>query len=209
MCLETRTGSSTLSFLDWRGWATALRREYSARRASARRIDANDCSSWPTVTTQESANTNGPAQANRNTLPLNALAAQWPTARASDGEKGGPNQRDGSGSLHLPSATAQWPTPNVPNGGRNADSATIVGNTATRADGTKVQLGLEHHAKYFSLPAPPTPDGPTSSPDPRSLNPLFVEWLQGFPIGWTDYAPSATPSCRWLQRMRGALSTLG
>jgi hypothetical protein len=26
------------------------------------------------------------------------------------------------------------------------------------------------------------------------LNPLFVETLQGFPIGWTDCAPSVTPS---------------
>ena len=29
----------------------------------------------------------------------------------------------------------------------------------------------------------------------RRLNPLFVEWLQGFPIGHTDCAPLATPSC--------------
>lgn len=28
------------------------------------------------------------------------------------------------------------------------------------------------------------------------LNPEFVEWLQAFPIGWTDLGLSATPSCR-------------
>jgi len=27
------------------------------------------------------------------------------------------------------------------------------------------------------------------------LNPPWVEWLQGFPIGWTDLGGSATPSC--------------
>lgn len=26
-----------------------------------------------------------------------------------------------------------------------------------------------------------------------SLNPLWVEWLQGYPVGWTDLEPSETP----------------
>jgi hypothetical protein len=29
-----------------------------------------------------------------------------------------------------------------------------------------------------------------------SLNPTWVEWLMGFPLGWTDCGPSATPSFR-------------
>lgn len=29
-----------------------------------------------------------------------------------------------------------------------------------------------------------------------SLNPTWVEWLMGFPLGWTDCGPSATPSSR-------------
>ncbi|MFQ5593166.1 MAG: hypothetical protein ACE5HA_03355 [Anaerolineae bacterium] len=34
------------------------------------------------------------------------------------------------------------------------------------------------------------------------LNPTWVEWLMGFPIGWTDYAASATPSFRrWLRAL--------
>lgn len=34
----------------------------------------------------------------------------------------------------------------------------------------------------------------------RLLSPLFVEWLMGWPIGWTDYAPVATESFRlWLR----------
>ena len=28
------------------------------------------------------------------------------------------------------------------------------------------------------------------------LHPAFVEWMQGYPIGWTDCAGSATPGCR-------------
>jgi hypothetical protein len=29
-----------------------------------------------------------------------------------------------------------------------------------------------------------------------SMNPQWGEWLMGFPIGWTDCTPSATPSSR-------------
>jgi hypothetical protein len=44
-----------------------------------------------------------------------------------------------------------------------------------------------HQAQQTSQPG---------QPSPMTLNPLFVEWLQGFPIGWTDLEPSATPSCQ-------------
>lgn len=33
-----------------------------------------------------------------------------------------------------------------------------------------------------------------------TLNPAWVEWLMGFPIGWTDLGPSATPSSRKFQK---------
>jgi hypothetical protein len=48
----------------------------------------------------------------------------------------------------------------------------------------------------------------------RSLNPLFVEWLMGWPPGWTllawtDFACSETELSRFKQRMRSALLSLG
>lgn len=27
------------------------------------------------------------------------------------------------------------------------------------------------------------------------LNPMWVEWLMGYPLGWTDFEPSETRSC--------------
>ena len=42
----------------------------------------------------------------------------------------------------------------------------------------------------------------------RRLNPLFVGWLMGWPIGHALCACSATEFTLWLQRMRGALSLL-
>ena len=42
----------------------------------------------------------------------------------------------------------------------------------------------------------------------RSLNPWFVEWLMGRPLGWTVYGSLATALSPWKRRMRTALSTL-
>ena len=36
----------------------------------------------------------------------------------------------------------------------------------------------------------------------RTLNPLFVEALMGWPTGWTGFASVATELCLWLRRMR-------
>jgi len=42
----------------------------------------------------------------------------------------------------------------------------------------------------------------------RTLNPLFVEALMGWPTGWTGFAFVATEWFPWLQRMRCELSQL-
>jgi hypothetical protein len=51
-------------------------------------------------------------------------------------------------------------------------------------------------------------NGAPGKPLPWTINPRFLEWLMGWPIGWSDARSSATGWCRWLQRMRGALSEL-
>jgi hypothetical protein len=70
-----------------------------------------------------------------------------------------------------------WPTPNVPNGGRRIPPGSTIkhgmGLTAYR-DGKKYQVGLEAVAG-------------------GSLNPPWVEWLMGYPEGWTDLEDSETP----------------
>lgn len=42
----------------------------------------------------------------------------------------------------------------------------------------------------------------------RRLNPNFVAWLMGWPIGHPSCACSETEWCLWLQHMRGVLSAL-
>lgn len=42
----------------------------------------------------------------------------------------------------------------------------------------------------------------------RTLNPLFVEALMGWPTGWTGFGFAATAWSHWLRRMRLELSRL-
>lgn len=156
----------------------------------------------------------------------------WGTPKGSDGDKGGPNMAYSAGGTPLPSQAAHWPTPAAQNvKGSSPDSV-------TRADGKSRMDILHYRAEQgFSHPAPEMPThGPTLSQlrriwrplrasliashgratwrrlwkgrAKRRLNPLFVEWLMGWPSGHALCASSETEFIRWQQRMRGALSHL-
>lgn len=65
----------------------------------------------------------------------------------------------------------------------------------------------------FSHPDQTTPDGQTSSPETpraaRRLNPVFVEWLMGWPSSWTSAEPracGAEATALWRRRLRQHLS---
>ncbi|WP_259400357.1 DNA methyltransferase [Roseovarius sp. SCSIO 43702] len=157
----------------------------------------------------------------------------WSTPKATDGAKGGPGQNYGSGGRPpLPAQAAQWPTPAAQNW-KGSSPASV-----TRADGKSRMDILHYRAEQgFTRPDQGTPpDGrqsslhaPISRPlwayliashgravsrrilrarARRRLNPLFVGWLMGWPIGHALCACSATAFIHWQQRMRGALSRL-
>lgn len=93
------------------------------------------------------------------------------------------------------------PTPNVPNGGRSLAHVEFKGNTAY-SRGKKVQVGLEGLCKLGMLPTPHSNchTGPghaaqggenlqtavANGTGPGLLSPCFVEWMMGFPAGWTE-----------------------
>ena len=157
----------------------------------------------------------------------------WSTPKATDGAKGGPGQSYGSGGTPpLPAQAAQWPTPAAQNW-KGSSGASI-----TRADGKSRMDILHYRAEQgFTRPDPSnTPHGHRSFPhapisrplwasmiashgravsrrilkgrSKRRLNPLFVGWLMGWPIGHALCACSATEFILWQRRMRGALSQL-
>jgi hypothetical protein len=70
-----------------------------------------------------------------------------------------------------------WPTP-------QADDNRDRGNLSMPAIQRRQRLGKQLNLSMVV------------SPDSGALNPTWVEWLMGFPLGWTDLGPSATRSSR-------------
>lgn len=149
------------------------------------KVEAQERGLWPTPTVQDSENDGGPAQFERNSLPLNAAVKLWPTPTARLGVQRGPQAKrynDPERSTELDDAVAfslQHPEEFPP----DPKEKTHFLPTPTQSDGT----------------GGPGTSGREGGPNLRtvaggSLNPLWVEWLQGFPVGWTDCEPSATPS---------------
>ncbi|MDP1578486.1 MAG: DNA methyltransferase, partial [Cypionkella sp.] len=136
------------------------------------------------------------------------------------------------GEPKLSAQAIQWPTPAAQNW-KGSSTASI-----TRADGKSRMDILHYRAEQgFTRPVQaitpvgqqPSHHAPISRPlwafmiashgrvvsrrvlkarARRRLNPLFVGWLMGWPIGHALCACSATEFTRWQQHMRGALSQL-
>ncbi|MFW6024054.1 MAG: hypothetical protein ACOC8P_00365 [Dichotomicrobium sp.] len=108
-----------------------------------------------------------------------------------------------------------WPTPNVPNGGRSVahvDEWSESGRTAYHK-GKKVQVCLESAVKLWATPtvngnhnrkgsSKKAGDG-LATQTGGQLNPTWVEWLMGWPLGWTALKPLATGKSRSALPKRG------
>lgn len=129
---------------------------------------------------------------------------QWVTPKSLTGGANNKRKQRGAGGADLQEQVKQWPTPASRDyKGENGPAHLENGTGRLHLD------QLPNFVKYrFSLPDPRTPDGPPSSKACRTLNPLFVEWLMGWPIGWTDCASPVTGFSRWRRDMRTELSML-
>ena len=176
-----------------------LRLEYSQRRKSAPATGGSGCSSWPAARSEDSESagervTRGVADT------LTAASRQWATPQAHDGRRPGADLKSTQGG-NLSRDAAAWPTPAARDhkGSLPLDARDRTMDTLDEAAERKFR---------FSPPGPQTQDGPPSSKARRRLNPLFVEWLMGWPIGWTDCASPGTASCPFKRRMHTELSRL-
>lgn len=207
-CRGMPTASSRHSCRHWKDWATALRREYSARRKSAQAIAESACSSWRTPSdNSRRGGAQDPAKrtAGGHTVNLQDQASTWPTVRACSGKR--------SSGANRTELTEAWGTPTAQDseqsGGKGCVAAGNRGPSLhNQADSWPTPAARDHksdHAKKtdtelygakgaplsrvatcrFSLQAPAMPAGPESSTTRRTLNPLFVEWLMGLPLNWT------------------------
>ena len=200
--LERNEYSETFQSLVLRLREDCLRRQKSARATSG---SASLSSLWPTMRSGDSAVNQLREGVTDARGRIEDAVAIW---RASDGEKGGPNQAFGVGGIPLPAQSVQWSTPSV---------ADVQGGRMTRSKERSDELLLNGQADQLTSSLQDRiiyPVGQVSSSPRRSLNPLFVEWLMGWPHGWTlsvstDFACSATELSRFKQRMRSALLQLG
>ncbi len=148
----------------------------------------------------------------------------WPTPRAIYGEH--PGMTDPN---HLTGATQKWATPTsgdaqgTHGGGQGRSLRTDVRNwpTPTQTDGiggpgsSGREGGLNlRTAVTFSTPqardyrtgqeerwANPGRSRNLNDQVSGKLSVIFVEWLMGFPQGWTDLKPLETPGCRKSQKL--------
>ena len=114
-----------------------------------------------------------------------------------------------------------WPTPTCPNGGRSVAHVTDWRSerTAYTSSGKKVQVDLAQAVKRWPTPTAVTNSGGaamckwggsgsremlkklvTPAELNGALNPTWVEWLMGWPLGWTDLEPLATDKYRSVLR---------
>lgn len=219
-CRDTFLWGSERSQRTLSEWTLKLRRDCTRRRKLAHRTTASDSSSWPTPGTDDSTSAfprQSRIETNRKTEYLSRTVLMWPTPTQRDGDSRGPTKPEstrwkrkaaygavnaaGMLSDDLNSAAAMWSTP------RGSDGEKGGPNQSFGAGG--VPLATQAANCLPSLPAPPTSDaGGKSSQPTRRLNPRFVEWLQGWPIGWGDCDWPATGLSRYRRLMRSCLCGL-
>jgi DNA (cytosine-5)-methyltransferase 1 len=123
--------------------------------------------------------------------------AIWPTPQTDSFRSRGGERKHEKGLDRMardwePAAEPMWMTPTARD---HKDGATSLANTPVNG-----LLGRP----VLTMP----PGGDDTSDARRSLNPLFVEALMGWPSGWTGFGSAATAWSRWLPRMRSELSRL-
>ena len=112
----------------------------------------------------------------------------WPTPTSSLGTKGGrvtPRKgREGGTLIEAVSARKQWPTP-VASMAKGSSPAALTRKSGKSRENDR----LDHKVM---------------ATNGGQLNPTWVEWLMGWPLGWTDLQPLATDKYRNVPRLRGA-----
>jgi hypothetical protein len=129
----------------------------------------------------------------------------WPTPRAAEAGPDFAKMKRSKTGISLQTAVAMWPTPRAANPGSrpNGKGGKIL------AEEVAITEGLRERGQTFATPksrdwkgqsqrgihapgdALPNMDRGDGKPIGGSLNPTWVEWLMGWPLGWTDCVASA------------------
>ncbi len=136
-------------------------------------------------------------------------SGSWPTPRRTDADRGGRGDLIQAVRGNANSHYKYWATPQAHDAKKG--DAKRVGRFGTKAGGRN----LNDEVAKWPTPHGFSKDGKSNGPSGNelgravnkmqdanggSLNPDWVEWLMGWPIGWTDLKPLEMDKCRaWLQ----------
>ena len=99
-----------------------------------------------------------------------------------------------------------WPTPTVKGNYNRAGLSAKSGDglaTAVAKFPTPCSTDWKGSSKPGQRPGQLTDPDVGASPAGGGLNPTWVEWLMGWPLGWTDLRPLETDKCHSVQQQLG------
>lgn len=191
---------------DWKGSGPTLERKDGQMRGD--RLDYATEQLWTTPSAGDGQRGGTITENMSGTSLTQQVNTLWMTPRSH--EVGQYQYSKGDKTKPVPTLTGQslqWSTPSV---------ADVQGGRKSRSGERNSELLMNGQADELCslLDLTTSTVGETHSRPRRSLNPLFVEWLMGWPPGWTlaawtDFACSGTELSLWKARMRSALSQLG
>jgi len=136
-----------------------------------------DSGLWPTPNAADALG--GPGNQGRQGGLNLRTAVAWATPQARDYRTGEAHRWDDpSRSRNLNDQAAIWPTP------KSRDHKSGKGKASAQRDSPGLEVVV-----YLS--------------DGGKLNPVWVEWLMGWPLGWTDLKPLAMDRFRLWQQQHG------
>jgi len=135
---------------------------------------------------------------------------RWPTPTTQDnvqirgiGKAAGKSKRGTT----LAGAVSIWPTPMAADS-RGSSGRPAPGKQVQLVDAVKyaTPLSRDYRSGKASQATHDKNSRPLSEQIGGSLNPPWVEWLMGWPLGWTDLRPLATDRCLFAQPQPGDCS---
>ena len=217
-------GISELSSVNWPKRGMIANGLAYQRPPLVRHTSGIDCGLWdgetiyptPTANQYGSNQSESEGATKRPSLAQMASTGRWPSEKASDWRTGTASRYNRSRNLNdavamslVPQQEIEeqaeqklWPTP------------TVMGNNNRPKPGTKRGTGLATAVRYQSPMSRSNPmDGGSHSRAKQEkegtwvggkLNPVWVEWLMGWPQGWTDLKPLEMDKFQWWLKSFGS-----
>jgi hypothetical protein len=185
--LRTSKDTSALdcetSLQTWKALVTKRRGEYSARLKSARLTSESGFTFWPTPVAQDDNKSpeahirmkqrmKGGPRYKPTSLQVMVKGVErglWPTPTAQDNNQVSGNPNHPKRGTTLGGAARQWPTPSARDHKGGYKGGRIRNGKISR---DTLDVAVQHTDNQ--------------SQSAGQLNPTWVEWLMGLPLGWTD-----------------------